>query len=672
MNTVNRAGRSHSRKGAAYLMSLIVLAVLTALGVGLADMGMQEFRKADNQTQSAAARFAAESGLNFAVYTLKDCQSELTLGDLPDMLDLVKEHLEAKLPNATVTKVTGDGDVEMVYVDSISYIEGRSFSLTVYVSAVDPDDESIATEMQLLSTGSASGISRTVGVKYDVDANKDLLTYGVAASIRIIVRGLDTVIDGDIASSWIPCRKNGSSDYPLDIGHTSSSYRNQENITVNGRIATTMTREEFEGDADGFSLNCKYGIRHTDMRSQITYEEPPLMDLDHNNFDTGMYRDRTERTWGTPNSQIGDNEKVVLPYPRDNIRGLIRYTDSNYSDYKDSQGQFLRGYPDWDTGAWVALPEGQSTVVAPNGNTVTCPRFFRSGSYLRWNNGCADGNSYVLSDAPDPDAPKVTCEYWSCGWNYWRARYDGHNGAGSKPVFKNLHIPWGAHAHFKNCTFTGITYVDADESTNLGDSEDYTKYTNIRHGLQWAGGNNTNEVGGNNIVFEDCTFEGPIVTGVPKHCRFKNHSLAFDGDTTFNSSAIRQELAGTTILAPNFNLNIGDVNETQAGSNSELVGLIVGGIVDIRDNAVLNGTMLSMANLEYLSARSNNPWYWGSNVGNWESSGEDSGALITGSTAFCSSEKIRITPDPDNVLPMGVKKRYTVILRRSSYTEYID
>ncbi len=87
----------------------------------------------------------------------------------------------------------------------------------------------------------------------------------------------------------------------------------------------------------------------------------------------------------------------------------------------------------------------------------------------------------------------------------------------------------------------------------------------------------------------------------------------------------------------------------------------MGGIVDIRDNAVVEGTILSMANLDFVAAA--NVWKWGSNVGNWEGAGE----VLGGGGVETST--ITITPDPDNVLPLGYKRRYRVNPNVDTYEE---
>ena len=189
-------------------------------------------------------------------------------------------------------------------------------------------------------------------------------------------------------------------------------------------------------------------------------------------------------------------------------------------------------------------------------------------------------------------------------------------------VLNNVNMPAGTNAHFKNCTFTGYTYIEQ----------------------------------GNNVVFENCSFEGPIITGVPSEFQWIDHSLYFKGDTTIGNDLMPE----STILAPNFNVNIGDFSKDQQTSSSKITGILVGGIVDIRDNAVIEGTILSMANLDHISSSIAK---YGSNLGYWEGDAEEGGGSLP------ETMNIRITPQPDNLLPLGMRKRYSLAPVRDSYVE---
>ena len=132
-------------------------------------------------------------------------------------------------------------------------------------------------------------------------------------------------------------------------------------------------------------------------------------------------------------------------------------------------------------------------------------------------------------------------------------------------TFSNVILPVNRHALFKNCTFQNVLYIDASKTST---SKSYT----------------------NNVRFENCTFNGVIVTNTPQSFNWVNNCLYFTGAATFNNQSSIQE---ATILAPHFNVNLGNTNPQQS-DNNVLTGAIVGGIVDVRGNAQIYGTIISM------------------------------------------------------------------------------
>jgi hypothetical protein len=96
-----------------------------------------------------------------------------------------------------------------------------------------------------------------------------------------------------------------------------------------------------------------------------------------------------------------------------------------------------------------------------------------------------------------------------------------------------------------------------------------------------------------------------------------------------------------TILAPNFNVNLGNTNPVQ-GEDNVLTGAIVGGIVDVRGNAQIYGTIISMYDTSsYPSGYVTNI---GATVGDGGSESTEPGDIGT----------ITIIPSPSNMLPSGV------------------
>ncbi len=243
-----------------------------------------------------------------------------------------------------------------------------------------------------------------------------------------------------------------------------------------------------------------------------------------------------------------------------------------------------------------------------------------------------DPPDYWLNQDPFPDAS-----------NY-RRRID-------RPVyenrtFDNVYVPVGYNPKFINCTFQRIIYVDVDETKTL---EDWPH--SQQHYVD------PNEECSNNVIFESCTFEGAVVTGVPRSYWWTQNALTFEGETTFTNDYMPE----STIMAPNFGVDIGGRGyDSEDNPDSKLTGIIVGGIVDIRGTAYVEGTILSMfcpgEELLGSSAR-----YYGTNIGYYYDGGECGDAGIPGN--------ICIVPTPEYQLPYGIRQKYTIKAMTSSYKE---
>jgi hypothetical protein len=187
-------------------------------------------------------------------------------------------------------------------------------------------------------------------------------------------------------------------------------------------------------------------------------------------------------------------------------------------------------------------------------------------------------------------------------------------------------VPANKNVLFKNCTFEGILYVD---------------------------GGRTNYY--NNIRFDNCTFDGPIVTypsTVTSSGWWERNQLYFTGTATFQN----QTDVPATILAPNFNVDIGNTNPTRS-ENNVLTGAIVGGIVDVRGHAEIYGTIISMFDTSsYPSGYVSNI---GATLGDGGSETTDPGDVGV----------IVITPDPDNLLPSGITTPIVIKPTQSTYSE---
>jgi hypothetical protein len=193
-------------------------------------------------------------------------------------------------------------------------------------------------------------------------------------------------------------------------------------------------------------------------------------------------------------------------------------------------------------------------------------------------------------------------------------------------TFTDAYLPNDRNALFRNCTFDGVLYIDCSKSG-------YTNYNNVR--------------------FEDCTFNAPIITNVPQEFKFRHNCLYFTGEATFDNQSDIQE---ATILAPHFNVNLGNTNPAES-DNNVLTGAIVGGIVDVRGNAQIYGTIISMCDTTQWSSG------YVTNIG---ATLDDGGSETTeaGDVGVIS-----ITPDEDKMLPSGIASPIVIKPLQDTYSE---
>jgi len=247
-----------------------------------------------------------------------------------------------------------------------------------------------------------------------------------------------------------------------------------------------------------------------------------------------------------------------------------------------------------------------------------------------------DGYDSCLTQIPSCPSGSREVEYFphaSGDYNYprdgtpsstWNRILERH--VYENQTFTNAKLPSNRNALFRNCTFEEVLYVDCSKSTS-------SYYNNVR--------------------FDNCTFNGTIVTDTPDEFKWRHNTLYFTGQATFDNTSAIQE---ATILAPHFNVNLGNTNPVQS-ENNVLTGAIIGGIVDVRGNAQIYGTVISMCDTT--------PWSSGyvTNIG---ATLEDGGSETT---ELGDVGVIGITPDADQMLPNGIISPIVLKPQQNTYAE---
>lgn len=210
--------------------------------------------------------------------------------------------------------------------------------------------------------------------------------------------------------------------------------------------------------------------------------------------------------------------------------------------------------------------------------------------------------------------------------NTWNRKLTRH--VYEDQTFTDARLPDNYNALFRNCTFEEVLYVDCYKSGS-------SKYNNVR--------------------FEDCTFNGVIVTDVPEVFKWRHNVIYFTGEATFENTSSVPE---ATILAPHFNVNLGNTNPQQGDSNV-LTGAIIGGICDVRGNAQINGTLISMCDTTQWSSG------YVTNIG---ATLDDGGSETT---ELGDIGTIEITPAEENMLPSGITTPIVIKPQQDTYYETV-
>ncbi len=219
---------------------------------------------------------------------------------------------------------------------------------------------------------------------------------------------------------------------------------------------------------------------------------------------------------------------------------------------------------------------------------------------------------------------------------------------GNKVIIENARIPAGTNPYFKNVEFRGITYIEC--MTGVTPTKDTQ----------------------NSVNFENCTFKGPVITDKPDSLHWNYNCMKFGASCFFDANAIRDALGGATVMAPNYNVNIGG-SEAGGGSsydaNSVIHGLVVGGCVDIYNYVHIKGTVVSTmeivdanGHITVCGGSKKTDYGWlrrspcGANIGNYNSSD-------------WADQRIIIDPQQAATLPRGMKRYYVLAPVSGSYRE---
>ncbi len=182
-----------------------------------------------------------------------------------------------------------------------------------------------------------------------------------------------------------------------------------------------------------------------------------------------------------------------------------------------------------------------------------------------------------------------------------RIRYGDDAGEISYPaMLPSTAVPPEQMILMANSTPLDKADVSADEAGTI------TNFDDLPEPLIIAGKRITDsKLFSNNLRFHDCLFVGSIVSDKPDLYTHVRNKMQFTGKTRFltehpdepNSVALNpdpedlQEIAKSSMMLPNYSVDVGSFNSPNE-QDIRLHGVVIAGIVDVRGNFSINGTLL--------------------------------------------------------------------------------
>ncbi len=519
--------------------------------------------------------------------------------------------------------------------DSLFYQRPPYSEMDVPVSSASPLDATYVRVRVTAADGPVgSAICRSISLDFKIDKK---IRYAILSKSRVMI-GRNVLIQGPIGSRFMETHLvNG---HPIQLesnfrGMTASLDANL-NLFVNTLIQYDMDGDNrlnvahaaesgdladpdaldvnndgyiddydfFVGEFDTIGSDLRVTQAELEANGLTTVEAQQLMEL----YDTFGNTDRE----GYNDGFIDNSDNLAK------IRGEV-YISASMDDWNNGAANAPDGgaYQDYFQGPIV--PDfGESALkfeAAENDTHQYLPSDFDVTTYR--NMVDSDLSAQVGLQANDPAQPVVytapsedTRESVPFEASYPYDYYD--RPVYENMVFTNVKIPKGTNALFKNCRFIGVTFVET-ETQNADSDFNYA-------GMQQSDGSQKHpdrsvEIDGeeitdtktisNNLRFDDCTFEGAIVSDSPQEFTHTRNKMAFTGTTSFVdvnnelqapnlSDDERSLFSRSSLLVPHYSVEMGTfVAPHDSTETVNLSGTIVAGVIDMRGQVKINGTVLT-------------------------------------------------------------------------------
>ncbi len=188
--------RRRIRKGTAFLMSIIILATLSAWAISICSISGANLQLADNQQKADCARATAESGHEI----VRNWLSNVVIpGDTSPSLMYSTVASQFQSAAGTISNVSTSISGSVITVPSVTLdsTDGRSFS--AQITQFDSDT------LQVDVTGTYGSITKTIRTYYNYGVRSDtVFDYGVATkgplqlTGNILLDGVNVAVESDV------------------------------------------------------------------------------------------------------------------------------------------------------------------------------------------------------------------------------------------------------------------------------------------------------------------------------------------------------------------------------------------------------------------------------------------------------------------------------------------
>ncbi len=648
-------------RGAAAVLAMMFLVIFSSLAAAMAIVSQGNLTTADSSLKINRSLAAAETGMRFMIYRLNQVtQGDATAGtagikiregeidaaladtlwtdartQLRDLLAADFQYQQGNPPYEVGTTLivqdipVGPGQPQFGATFEPHPLANEDYDNAIYsrspYSDMDPPVSNLAPLdsrwIRITVTAGdgpvGSRIFRSVSIDFQIEKK---IRFAVLSKSRIMI-GRNVMIDGPVGSTFLETNlENGhpiqmesdfrlldpALDADLDLFRNTlvtndTDGDNRINLASSAEISGMTDPAQFDYDQNGYIDGYDFFMAHFDANADL---QVSLVELDPTTTDVNRQQLlKLIDNFGIPSRQ-GYGDGVIDEYDRyAKIRGEVYITadkqgwEDGAAD-PDGPGGVAGAYQDYFEGS--VHPDFGEDALTFNADTDSVHQFEPSDFNVSSFRAMASNDFAAQAGA----SSSTVTEQVPFGAAYPYEYYD-------RPVyenktFDNVLIPKGTNALFRNCTFVGVTYIDTDVD-NIDSNFNYAGMQEADGTLKhpgrtaWVQGvelSDTKPVA-NNIRFDDCTFNGSIVTQSPNEYTHVRNKLSFTGTTRFilESPLTSDEIKlfrRSTLLAPHFSVEMGTfIAPEDSLETVELSGTIVTGLLDMRGQVKIVGTLLT-------------------------------------------------------------------------------